>query len=806
MEEEKKGIADDWFYSQRAYPDGLINKQGYFEAIMDKNTSVQNRTSLNWSFEGPLNTGGRLTDVEMPHDDQQTIYVGAASGGIFKSTDQGESWSAIFDEALSLSIGDIEIYQEDSDIIYVGTGESNAGGSSLAYDGYGVYKSTDAGDSWTQIGLENVGSIGKVAVHPTNQDIVYVAAMGDLFGKNEERGVYKSINGGQDWEQVLFVSDSTGFVDLAINPNNPDIIYAAGWERIRRVDFRQYGGETSGVYRSTDGGETWEELSNGLPVQAAQKGRIGIGISASNPDILYLHYAQVNGYLAGVFKTVNGGDDWFEVSSDGIENVPYMWWFGRIEVDPVDPDKVYFVGFSNSKSTDGGNSWDATFPGVHVDQHSIFVHPQNTDLVLSGNDGGLYISYDGGDQYIKRDNLPITQMYTINFDPSNPERIYSGTQDNGTNRTVTGNLDDWTRIYGGDGFHCLIDPNNSNIIYASSQNGNLVKSTNGGLNFLGSTNGISFNDRKNWKTPVVFDPANSSTLYYGSDKVYRSTNQAGFWTAISSDLSNGSGNGNLTYGTITTIDVSALDSDVIYAGTDDGNVWATTNGGDTWIYLSDDLPERWVTKVLASSEVEGRVYVSFSGYRFNAYEGHIYQSDDYGLTWTNISENLADIPVNDLIETDGLTGLLAASDVGVHEYDESTGTWTLLGDGLPNVVVSEMAYVSGEALLYAGTYGRSAFSLDLSSLTSTNKSGAKEIGIKVYPTIIEDYLTVETDADFDRNRAIFSLVTTEGRQIFYGSANDLEGFDLSGIASGTIVLTVFSSENQAVWTKQLIVL
>ena len=788
-EEEAKGVADDWFFAQRAYPSGKIDKDAYYQAVIDRKNQAQTRSNLNWEFEGPLNVGGRLTDVEMPIDDQSTIYVGAASGGIFKSNDLGLNWESIFDYNESLSIGDIEISKTNTDVILVGTGESNAGGSSLAYDGFGVYRSTDAGDSWSHLGLENVGSIGKVALDPTDDDVIFVAAMGDLFGNNAERGVYRSTNGGGDWEQVLFVSDSTGFVDLAINPDNPDIIYAAAWERIRRVDFRQYGGETSGLYRSQDGGDTWEELTNGLPATGPEKGRIGIGLAASDPDIIYLHYAAADGSLRGVFKTVNGGDNWAQISSGGIDEVPFMWWFGRIEVDPTNADRVFFVGFNNHESTNGGASWSPIFQDVHVDQHSIFIHPENPELVLNGNDGGLYVSTTGGDQYEFRDNLPITQIYTLDYDPTLPQRLYTGTQDNGTNRTLSGNTDDWAKIFGGDGFHSLVDPNNNQTIFVEYQYGNLFKSTNNGQSWQSAQGGIPSNARRNWKTPYMFDPANSNIMYLGANTVMKSLDQGNNWFSISPDLTNGPGDGNLLYGTITSLSVSPLNSDVIYAGTDDGNVWVTTNGGNDWDKISDDLPNRWVTKVLASSYYEDQVYVTFSGYRFGEDEGHVYHSWNRGDSWDDITHNIGDVPVNDIAEIDGNYSLIVATDVGVYYTLASFMGWIELGNGMPQVVVSELAYEKDLNLLYAGTYGRSAYSIYLNDLF-TNTTSVPKTEWSVYPTLVNDKIHIESSiALTDAHRV--RLISINGEVLHEGKLSDIDRLDCSKYTAGMLLLEVY---------------
>ena len=419
--------------------------------------------SAAWEFGGPVNLGGRISAVAMHASEAATIYIGAASGGIFKSENSGFSWEPVFDDAMSLSIGDVEIAPSDPDVLYVGTGESNAGGGSLAYDGFGVYRSGDAGSTWDYIGLEESGSIGRVVIHPSDPDIVYVAAMGRLFSNNTERGVFKSTDGGQTWEKVLFKTDSTGAIDLVMHPQDPDILYAALWERVRKPDRRNYGGPSGGIFKTTDGGSTWTELSNGLPSPSPYVGRIGIDISKSDPDVLYAIYADNIGYFEGVYKTTDGGNSWFQTNDGELSNMysSFGWWFGRIYIDPTNPDIVYPIGLDLYKTSNGGNSYSNISESVHVDQHDIVAHPSDNESLVLGNDGGIYLSGNGGISWTHLENLPVMQFYTCEVDEQHPERLYGGAQDMGTNRTLTGALDDWHSIFGGDGFYVLVDPNDS---------------------------------------------------------------------------------------------------------------------------------------------------------------------------------------------------------------------------------------------------------------------------------------------------------------------------------------------------------
>ena len=419
-----KTAPNDWFFRQRAYPFNEINyeaRAAAWQQSMEKRAQAHGR-NLGWILGGPLNVGGRISALASPDDDPQTIYAGAASGGIFKSVNGAVTWEAIFDDALSLSIGDIAIAPSDPSVIYAGTGEANGGGGSLAYDGFGIYRSGDAGQSWEHIGLENCGSVGRLVVHPQDPQTVYVAAMGRLFSNNSERGIFKSTDGGQSWEQVLYVSDSTGGIDIVIDPLHPDTLYAAMWERVRRPHRRNYGGPTCGIYRSFNGGNTWTELNDGLPSNPANNGRIGIDISASSPNTLYAIYADKIGYFNGVYKTTDHGDTWTRTLDNSLSSVyaSYGWWFGRISIAPSTPDIVYVIGFDLYKTTNGGNSWFNASSSVHVDQHDLVAHPANPDHVILGNDGGVYISNNQGSTWTHLENLPITQFYTCEADHQHP--------------------------------------------------------------------------------------------------------------------------------------------------------------------------------------------------------------------------------------------------------------------------------------------------------------------------------------------------------------------------------------------------
>ncbi|MDC8005652.1 T9SS type A sorting domain-containing protein [Aureisphaera galaxeae] len=735
---KKEKTPHDFMFMQRAYPTGEIKTTAHAEAMEWREQNQNRSQSAVWEFAGPVNIGGRITDIEIPVDEAQTYYVGAASGGIFKTTDAGATWNPIFDSEGAPSIGDIEISKTDTDVLWVGTGEVNAGGGSLAYDGDGVYKSEDGGLTWESKGLPDVGSIGKVVINPNDEDIVMVAAMGPLFRDDNNRGVYRTTDGGSTWNQVLFVDNITGAIDMAIHPTDGNIVYAATWERQRRPEFRDYGGPGSGLHRSTDGGATWAEMTNGLPTNPNDKGRISIDISQSNPDVLYARYSDATGSIQGVYRTADGGDTWVEVNSSQLTNVGFHWWFRGIFVDPSDENTIYNVDFVVEKSTDGGNSWSTAFPNVHVDQHALAFNASTGGEVLLGNDGGFYKSSDDGASSTKDLTLPITQFYRIHVDAQNSDKVYAGSQDNGVMRTTTAGLDDWSILVFADGFHTEVDPTNTSIIYTMWQNGNFVKSINDGASFSTLSTPAG---RKNWNTPHLLDPANPEIVFYGTERVNRSTNGGNTWTSISPDLTNGPGGGNLTFGTLISIDISPFDSNTIISGTDDGNVWITQDGGTNWNNVSSALPDRWVTKVLADREDVNSFYVTFSGYRYGEDSGHVYRTTDAGATWIDLGTSLPDIPINDIVK-DSYGNLFLATDAGVFASADNGANWAPFGDNMPPVVVTDMHIHEGDEYLYAATYGRSAYKMDIANDILSTSDSNFEAAIAMYPNPASELVNI----------------------------------------------------------------
>jgi len=794
----------DWFYQQRAYPNGKLNREAYREAIRQslEIRKVSKRNLGEWQFAGPLNIGGRLTDVEINPGNENEIWLGAASGGAFKSENSGETFQAVFDAQSSLSIGDIAISSSNLNTVYVGTGEANPGGGSLAYDGNGVYKSIDGGSNWEHLGLENIGSVGRIIVDPNNENTVYVAAMGYLFENNSERGVYKTTNGGENWNQVLYLNDSTGAIDLAMHPQNTDTVYAVMWERVRRLSYFTYGGFRCGIYRSYNGGESWEELENGLP-SGPNVGRIGIGIAPSEPNVLYAIYADKTGYFEGLYKSIDGGDNWLQTNDDALENIysSFGWWFGRLKIDPQDSDIVYAIGLELFKTTNGGDSWNEITGTAHVDQHEVAISPTNSNLVYLANDGGFYASENGGSTWSHNKTLPITQFYTAEIDAAAPYRLYGGTQDNGTNRTLSDNPDAWAQIYGGDGFYCIVDYTDPRYVYAEYQYGNFFRSTNYGSSFTYATVGINASDRKNWNTPVIMNPLNPSSLYYGSHRVYKSINKAISWSSISDDLTNGPGGGNQKYGTITTLAVSAADTNIIYAGTDDANVWISMDNGENWNLISEELPQRWISRVVADPELPNVAYVTLSGFRENEYLSHVFKTEDNGLSWLDISEGLPEAPVNDLIVwPDVVKRLIVATDVGVFYKDDGYDGWYQLADGLPLVPITDLALDWSSGTIAAATFGRSMYSLSLSVGEQEYEKPTSEVS--VYPNPTSHYVSFKGL----QPEKVYQLIIFDTKGVKIKEYNHIKNtsiIDVHQMSSG-VYLYQISSENQRFSGKLMI--
>jgi photosystem II stability/assembly factor-like uncharacterized protein len=748
---EPDQFPNEWGYAQRAYPYGRIDYEQLKEAVVEAQAMRLEARKLaaplgaTWSEEGPSNIGARVTDLAIDPGDPDVVYAAMASGGVFKSTDGGGTWTPISDDLPVLTIGAIAVDPVDPDVIYVGTGEAN--GQSYSWFGMGMFKSADGGATWSYVGLEETCYIARIVIDPQNTDRIWVAATGSLFGTNPERGVYRSLNGGDTWELVLSVSDSTAATDIAVDPSRPDTVFAAMWERHRGLTYRRSGGVTSGIYRSYDGGDKWTELTGGLP-SGDDVGRIGISVCAANPNIVYAIYDMWTGYEARVYKSTDGGTTWSRTSDSALAGIhsSFGWYFGQVRVDPGNANRAFALGVTFYRTENGGASWYEVGSGNHVDHHAMVFDPNTPSRIFEGNDGGIYRSTNSGTSWTKLYDQPTNQFYEIEIDYLSPQHLYGGTQDNGTIRTPSGAASDWEMIFGGDGFYCNVDPTDSDIIYAEYQYGNLYKSTDFGSSWDRAMDGIDYNgDRHNWSTPVVLDPADPQTVYYCSQRVYRSIDGGDWWDPISGDLTGGAHGGG--YGTITTLAPAPGAPDVIYVGTDDSHVWVTTTGGADWADVSAALPNRWVTRVAVDPLDPGTAYVTFSGLRWDENLGDVYRTTDYGSTWSDITGNLPAAPVNAMaVDPDEPARLFVGSDVGCFYTEDYGATWAMLGTGLPPVPVYDLKLHNPTRTLVAGTHGRSMHSFDLTTLSDLAAARPADIagtaGLTNYPNPFKDATTI----------------------------------------------------------------
>jgi photosystem II stability/assembly factor-like uncharacterized protein len=715
---KKKSVpADEWFEKQRAFPFEEIPNEEYLKAIEYVRNYIpvgKLPTDDNWTLVGPTNIEGRITSVVIHPTNPQIVYAGSANGGVWKSTNFCQSWISVFDNQNTSSIGALAIDPQNPETLYCGTGESNSLRS--YYPGTGMYKSTNGGTNWTLIGLDSSYSFGNISINPTNSSEIYAAAVGSLRRKNDQRGIYKSTNGGLNWVSTLYLADSVGAIDVAVDPNNPSKVFAASWERQRREDYIKYGGPMTALYVTTNSGLNWNIVSGGFPSNDPTLGRISIDISSSNSQIIYALTAYANGFNRGLYKSTDGAASWTLVNSTVASSSSYAW-FNRIcKSDPSNPNIVYCGGVSMYKSVNGGPNFNLVSTS-HVDQHSVAFAPSNSNYVVIGNDGGIDYSTNGGTSWSYSNSLPITQFYAGEINFNNPDMILGGTQDNGTIRT-NGSVSNWSEIYGGDGFYCLVDYLNPLRVYACYQFCGLGRSTNGGSSFINATSGLDLT-YTNWMTPYVMDKNNPLVLYCGTYKIHKTTNGMQSWIPISPDLTSGHIQ---NLGTITTIDVSKSNPNVIYCGTDDANVWVTTNGGNNWNSINSELPYRWVTRVTVHPDSSNVCYVTLSGYKVDSTGSHIYRTSDYGTNWISIRGNLPDAPINDvIIDPNDTKTLFIATDVSVM-YSNNLGiNWYVLSTGIPsNVPCHDLTLHNPSRKLIVWTHGRSAFKITLPPIVNIN--------------------------------------------------------------------------------------
>lgn len=708
---------------------------------------------------GPTRQGGRYVDFAVFEKNPTTFYAALASGGVWKTINNGISFESIFDNAGPISVGDIAVDQTNPDILWVGTGEAN--NSRTAYYGSGIYKTNDGGKTWENKGLEKSMHIGRILIHPDDSKTVFVAAEGPLYSNNEECGVYKTTNGGKSWKKVLSVTRDgkhIGVVDLAMDPNNPDVLYAASYDKERKPWTFNAGGLSSGIYKTRDGGKNWELLAGGLP--GGVIGRIGIDVSKSHPNILYANIENCNvegmsteerwelmknGQALGrgqeeigdeVYRSTDYGKSWTKVG-DKIGGGP-AYYYQQVRIDPTDPDHVYIVGIQVWETKNAGQEWGTAFR-FGGDNHALWIDQNNPKHLVLGYDHGMGISYDAGINWYHPDFKDVGQFVSVGFDMRRPYFVYGGLQDNGSiagpSSKADGSpiyLEDWYRTGGGDGMTNVVDPNDWRILYNESQFGPLTRIN----QESGEAKGIRYRemDRWAWNAPIVVSPHNSKTIYHAGNKVVKSTNQGESWEVISGDLTSADsvkigGTGNIQYCTIITLDESPVFEGLLWAGTDDGKIWITRNSGKEWTEVGQNIsdhPGHWVSRVEPSNFDAATAYVTITGYRADDFHPYIWKTNDFGQTWTNISANLPEEalcvvrehPQNEQLLFVGTTRQIFASLNGGQ-------SWNSLRNNMPFVPVEDLQIHPRDNDLIVGTHGRSIWIADISALSQVNESISK---------------------------------------------------------------------------------
>jgi photosystem II stability/assembly factor-like uncharacterized protein len=738
--------AEDWMYLQRANADGSIPDAAVNEAIAEskaagKASHGSPATDQVWTELGPSNIGGRIRDIAADPTTKDVAYIATGSGGLWKTTDGGATFAPAWDSQSPQSMGAVAV--DSQGVVWAGTGEVDHGGGS-AYYGNGIYKSTDRGATWTNKGLQDGDTIGRIVIDPRDDDRVFVAVQGALHDTEPSRGLFMTEDGGATWTRVIVPeSTSTGAIDVSIDKSNPDIMLATTWDKIRDEKSRIYGPH-SYLYRSTDGGRTWANIQNApLPQSETDPalqtpdnlvGKVGVDFSDSDPNRAYLISSTARGNFNGFFTSTDAGATWTAVGSTSTGTLQsisggFAWWFGRVDVDPVDPLHVFVEGVSLAESLNGGATW-TTSQSPHADQHAVEFDPFTAGKVLLGNDGGFYWSTENGRArgvWSKTPRLPVTQFYELDVSSQDGSRVNAGAQDNGSlkswanDNSVNG---DWFGFVGGDGMMNRIDPSNDRKYYGCSQNG-------GCRGFVGTDTGASsFNmtipgARKNWVAPIEF-AADPKFMFGGSESVYRMNTEPGVgqrvWQRISPDLTEGTEPRAPGFGTITTLGTTTADPNLVYAGTDSGLMWVSRNAMATdpatvtWEKIESPIfPGRWVTRITVDPDNPKVAWASFSGWRSGDPYAHLVMTSDGGKTWVDIAgKRVPQAPVNDVIRHPSKPKwLFIATDVGVFRTTNLGKTWIKVGDNLPLVPINDVDLPKGSQTLYAATYGRGVWTTSL---------------------------------------------------------------------------------------------
>lgn len=722
---DKKAYPHDMFSLQRSFPDRDFDWQGWQKAMRRarQSTQIQERdnncsgTQADWTLQGPANVAGRVNSLVVKPDDPLTLLAGFSAGGIFKTTDGGLHWHPVFDDFLELSIGHLTFDPSDPNVVYAGTGDANM--PAYVFNGEGLFKSTDAGETWQYLGLSQAGIISKIVVHPTQPQVLFVATMGNPYVRNNDRGVYKSTDGGQNWQQVLFVSNQAGAADLVIDASNSQVLYASFWDRIRNNSESVIYGNNARLYKTTNGGSTWNQLGGGLPT--GKMGRTGLAISRQNPQKLYALFTDTLSKVGAIYQTIDGGNSWNNFSITGLQSAysNFGWYFGKLILHPDNDNELYLPGLHLWRKTGISPNW-FNIGGGHPDMHDLVF--LSSGRRYTANDGGVYYQDPGNTGWTKCNNLPLTQFYRTGYNPHEPDQYYGGTQDNGTTKGNSQNLNGWQSVFGSDGFRPAFHPDSAGVFWVETQNGAIHKTSDGGDNWQVGQDCLGTADRCNWDTPYLISRHNPNKLLAGTYRVYSYEGQ--LWTSLSNDLTDGNIYGP-QFHTVSCVEESPVLAGKLFAGTSDANVWRREPVGN-WVNISAGLPNRYVTSVQGSPTLPNRIFVTHSGFRESEYIPHLHRSNNNGQGWTDISGDLPQVPVNDLFIWPGHADsiLFAATDAGVYFSKNAGSNWNRLGESVPFVPVFDLEHNIARQQLIAATYARGLWTFPLDSVLIPAQGGS----------------------------------------------------------------------------------
>ena len=795
---------------------GIQKKEELSEQSLVKNLPFKNI--------GPTIMSGRVVGFAVNPENPTEFYVGYASGGVWHTVNNGTTFTPVLDSSPTQNVGSLEMDWKTK-TLWVGTGEVNASRSS--YAGIGLLKSTNNGESWENMGLVDSHHISSILINPNNSNELVVGVIGHLYSNNEQRGVYKTMDGGKTWNKTLFINNETGVIEVAVDPNNFNTMYAAAWDKDRKAWNFEGNGTGSGIYKSSDAGNTWTKVSNsgsGFPTGEGV-GRIGIAVfdentvyaihdnqarresdksdssgdgltkdefkTMSTSQLLNLDDKKLNQFLrtngfqekykaenvknmvrsgavkpidlakyledansmlfdtpvigAEVYKSTDGGKTWNKTHEGYLDDIYYSYgyYFGKVHVSPQNRDHIYIYGVPILKSKDGGKTYTSIdAENVHADHHALWINPKMPNHLINGNDGGVNISYDDGESWIKNNAPSVGQFYSVNIDHEEPYNVYGGLQDNGVWVGAHTYEEDkgWMQngkypyefIMGGDGMQVQIDKRNSNIVYTGFQFGNYFRldREKDDQKYIQPKHELGESPyRFNWQTPILLSDHNQDILYLGGNKIMRSMDQGDNWEAISGDLTHGGKPGNVAYGTLTSISESPFQFGLMYAGSDDGRLHVTKNGGGNWIDISAEFPkDLWVSRVIASKHKKERVYVTLNGYRWDDFSPYVYMSDNYGATWKSINSNLPISPVNVIREDPENEDILyLGTDNGAYVSFNKGNSWEAFSNGLPNVAVHDLVVQPEAKDIVLGTHGRSIYVANIALLQKLTENSLNSL-------------------------------------------------------------------------------